>query len=49
MERNITTVGKGSHYSLETNKEGNLRKLASPFQKMEKSNSIDECNAVIQE
>ena len=49
MERDITTVGKGSHYSLETNKEGNLRRLASPVQKMEKSNSIDECNAVIQE
>ena len=47
MERDITTVGKGSHYSLEINKEGNLRRLASPVQKLKKSNSIDECNAMI--
>ena len=49
MEQDITTVGKGSHYSLEINKEGNLRRLASPVQKLKKSNSMDECNAVIQE
>lgn len=40
--------GKGSHSPLETNKEGNLRRLTNLVQKLEKSNSIDECNALIQ-
>ena len=47
MERDITTAEKGSYYFLETNKEGNLRRLVNPVQKLEKSNSIDEYNAVI--
>ena len=41
--------GKGNHSPFKTNKEGSLRRLANLVRKLEKSNSIDECNVVIQE
>ena len=41
--------GKGNHSPFKTNKEGSLRRLANLVRKLEKSNSFDECNAVIQE
>ena len=41
--------GKGNHSPFKTNKEGSLRRLANLVPKLEKLNSIYECNAVIQE
>ena len=40
---------KGNHPSLPSNKDGSLRRLRSLLQKLEKSNKLNDCNAVIQE
>lgn len=41
--------GKGNHFPFKTNKEGSPRIQANLVWKLEKSECIDECNAMIQE